>query len=78
MHARSVDHQSALASQGIVDRQHNHTRGGKHANQQQQQTSRENVQLPGVLTEEAMVVRKMPLPDRSARHDQVGNEAMAM
>jgi hypothetical protein len=78
MHPRSVDHEAAFASQRVVDRQLDYTRRCERTNQQQQQVFRQNVQAPGVLTEEAVVVRKVPLPDRSTRYDQVCYEAMAM
>ena len=78
MHSCSVDHQAAFPSQRVVDRQLDYAGGREHANKQQQQVLRENVQAPGVLTEKAVVVREVSLLDRSTRYDQVGDEAMAM
>ena len=78
MHPRSIDHEPAFPSQRVVDRQLDDTHGREHANQQQQKVLRENVQAPDILAEEAVVVREVPFPNRSARDNQVGNEAMTM
>ena len=78
MHPRTIDGETAFATQSIIDGQQNRSGGTKHANDEDREKHAQVVEIPGGIAKETMESPPMSIADIAARENDVGDVSMSM